>query len=62
SDVFDASYNIAYAGILEKEIILSSDEYFVMGDNIDESKDSRYSDIGLVREENVIGRICFPIP
>ena len=46
-----------YAGILEEEVKLSTDEYVVIGDNVAESKDSRYPEIGIVQEETMIGRI-----
>ena len=51
---------ISYAGILSEELILASGEYFVLGDNVGESRDSRYEEIGYVREDSIIGRICFP--
>lgn len=47
------------AGILEKEIELASDEYVVIGDNIAESKDSRDPDVGCVKENDMIGRLCY---
>lgn len=49
--------NIAYAGIAEKEIKIPADSYFVLGDNYDESKDSRYEEIGIVAGKDVIGKI-----
>ncbi len=46
-----------YAGILEEEVKLSTGEYVVIGDNVAESKDSRYPEIGIVQEETMIGKI-----
>ena len=47
----------AYSGIAETTIILGTDQYFVIGDNIGESKVSRYQEVGLVEEETVLGEI-----
>ncbi len=44
-----------YAGIAENEIRLSEDEFFVLGDNISESRDSRYEDVGTVSSGSIIG-------
>ena len=44
-----------YGGILDEEIILGDEEYIVIGDNVSESKDSRYEEVGVVRKEDVIG-------
>lgn len=46
-----------YAGIAEKELKLGKGEYFVIGDNVAESKDSRYQSIGTVRVEDIIGKV-----
>ncbi len=45
------------AGILEKTIHLNSGEYIVIGDNVQESKDSRYEEVGVVNREKIMGRI-----
>lgn len=47
----------AFAGLLERPIALGEDEYVVIGDNIDESKDSRYAEVGVVRAEDIIGKL-----
>ena len=46
-----------YAGILEKEIELKEDEYVVIGDNVIESKDSSYKEIGIINKKDIIGVI-----
>ena len=46
-----------YAGLLADTIYLHEDEYIVIGDNISESKDSRYKEVGVIRKENIIGEI-----
>ena len=42
-------------------IILSEDEFFVMGDNRSVSKDSRTEEVGNVQKENIGGRAIFRI-
>lgn len=48
---------IAYAGIAENEISLTTNEYFVIGDNHEYSRDSRYEEIGCVYNTEIIGRV-----
>ena len=45
------------AGLLADPIKLDEDEYIVIGDNVAESKDSRYSEVGIVRAETILGRV-----
>lgn len=42
-------------GILSEEIVLSHDEYIVLGDNINSSIDSRNKQIGVISSKNIIG-------
>ena len=44
-------------GIAEEEITLGAGEYFVLGDNRNDSEDSRHIDIGPVKEEFIIGKL-----
>lgn len=56
----DIKYNNLYIndpGILINEVILEKDEYFVLGDNIDNSIDSRFSEIGIIKKEEIKGKI-----
>ena len=46
-----------YEGILSEPIALSSGEYIVIGDNIEESKDSRYEQVGIIQEKDIIGSV-----
>jgi signal peptidase I len=48
---------IEYGGCAEEPINLGKDEYFVLGDNFDESFDSRYEEFGLVHRKNITGKI-----
>ena len=52
---------MAEAGIAENGITLGSDEYFVLGDNRNNSEDSRYANIGNIKKEHIIGKAWFRI-
>ena len=47
------------AGIAADPLKLGSDEYFVLGDNRNNSEDSRYANIGNVKKEYIIGKAWF---
>ncbi len=44
-----------YAGILDNEITLKDEEYFIMGDNRQNSTDSRHQEIGIIKRPEIIG-------
>ncbi len=44
------------AGIAGEAITLAEDEYFVLGDNRNNSDDSRFSNVGLVKYDTIIGK------
>lgn len=43
-------------GLASEPVILGEDEYFVLGDNRNNSEDSRFYTIGNVKAENIIGK------
>ena len=47
------------AGIAKSGITLLDDEYFVLGDNVNHSEDSRDSNIGIVKSEYIIGKAWY---
>lgn len=50
---------IAEPGLLENEVTLEEDEYFVIGDNCNNSEDSRSANIGTIKKEYIIGKAWF---
>lgn len=48
-------------GLAETEITLDDDEFFVLGDNRNNSEDSRSADVGNIRKGNIIGKLWFVV-
>jgi signal peptidase I len=47
------------AGLAADELTLGKDEYFVLGDNRNNSEDSRYANIGMVKKDYMLGKAWF---
>lgn len=44
------------AGLAEEPFVLEEDEYFVLGDNRNNSEDSRFANIGTVVKDDIVGK------
>lgn len=58
-EILQESYGrevIKSAGMAAEEIALGEDEYFVLGDNRNDSTDSRDPNVGLIHRDEIIGR------
>lgn len=47
--------DISYAGIASEELLIPEGCYFVLGDNYEVSKDSRYDYVGVISGEDILG-------
>ena len=45
-----------FAGLAQEELTLGADEYFVLGDNRNDSSDSRDPSVGILKRQDIIGR------
>ncbi|HWT75448.1 MAG TPA: signal peptidase I [Mobilitalea sp.] len=43
-------------GLADEEIVLEKNEYFVLGDNRNNSEDSRFASVGNIRRDEIIGK------
>ena len=51
--------SIENPGLAEEAVTVGEDEYFVLGDNRNNSEDSRYASIGNVKKEDIAGKVWF---
>lgn len=55
---------VSLGGLAENPVELGEDEYFLLGDNRESSEDSRFANIGNVKQEQIIGKVwlrLFPL-
>lgn len=53
--------DITNAGLADSSITLESGEYFVLGDNRNNSEDSRFSDIGNINKKYIVGKLWLTV-
>lgn len=57
----EAFDKMAEAGIAANPITLGTDEFFVLGDNRNNSEDSRSANVGLVKGNDIKGKVWFAL-
>lgn len=50
-----------YEGRVADPLLLGEDEYFVMGDNRNNSLDSRFDEVGSLKKEDITGKVIFQV-
>lgn len=49
------------AGLAQEPITLGENEYFLLGDNRNNSEDSRYESVGNIKIDNIVGKLWLRI-
>ena len=64
SKIYQEQGVFTYAGIAAVQRQMQKGEYFVLGDNLNQSKDSRYEEVGIVNADAILGRVtgCNKVP
>ncbi len=57
SEAYPAEGTFGYAGLLAQAARLADGQYLVIGDNVAESRDSRYPEVGTVNRADILGRV-----
>lgn len=52
---------VSLGGLAENPVELGADEYFLLGDNRDSSEDSRFANVGNVKEKQIVGKVWLRI-
>ncbi len=52
---------IRSGGVAQSELELGENEYFVLGDNVNNSEDSRFGNIGNIGKSEIVGRVRYVI-
>ena len=60
SDIADTDYMTDY-GLASAEITLGDGEYFVLGDNRNNSEDSRYASVGNITKDEIVGKVWLDV-
>ena len=53
--------SVTIAGLAEEGVTLGEDEFFVLGDNRNNSEDSRSADVGNVKRQDILGKAWFVV-
>lgn len=57
----DGLQQVTLSGLADQPVTLGTDEYFVLGDNRESSEDSRFANIGNVRQSEILGVVWLRI-
>lgn len=47
------------SGAASSDIVLGNDEYFVLGDNVNNSEDSRFTNVGNIGKSEILGKVVY---